>query len=132
MARYSLNLPEKLKTDAERWAANQGVSLNQFILWAVAERVGALGRELDDPRFPLVTYRRGSSEGLVPVVVGTGVRVQTLVVAARKWEWDPDRIADEYDLSRQQVEQALGFAEAHRGPIEQSLAAEAALEREIA
>ena len=40
MARYSLNLPADLKSEAEKWAAEQGVSLNQFILWAVAERVG--------------------------------------------------------------------------------------------
>ena len=49
MARYPLNLPARLKHEAERWAANQGVSLNQFILWAVAEKVGALNQELDDP-----------------------------------------------------------------------------------
>ena len=41
MARYTLNLPVQLKQDAETWAAQQGVSLNQFILWAVAEKVGA-------------------------------------------------------------------------------------------
>jgi predicted HicB family RNase H-like nuclease len=32
MARYSLNLPMQLKQEAEKWAANQGVSLNQFIV----------------------------------------------------------------------------------------------------
>ena len=31
MARYPLNLPAQLKTEAEKWAANQGVSLNQFL-----------------------------------------------------------------------------------------------------
>lgn len=129
MARYSLNLPERLKHDAERWAARQGVSLNQFILWAVAERVGSLGRELDDPRFPLVTYRRGSSGEPTPVVVGTGIRIQTLAVAQRSWGWSRERIASEYGLSRQQVKQALEFAEEHRGLIERSLTAEAELER---
>jgi uncharacterized protein (DUF433 family) len=129
MARYSLNLPERLKHDAERWAASQGVSLNQFILWAVAEKVGNLGRELDDPRFPQVTYRRGASGGPVPVVVGTGIRVQTLVVAARTWGWSAERVASEYGLRRRQVEEALGFAEKHSDVIEATLETEAVLER---
>ncbi len=59
MARYPLSLPTQLKHEAETLAAQQGVSLNQFILWAVAEKVGALGQKLDDPAFPQITYRRG-------------------------------------------------------------------------
>jgi hypothetical protein len=61
MARYPLNLPARLKQDAEKWANDQGVSLNQFILWSVAEKVGALKQNLDDPAFRRVTYRRGAS-----------------------------------------------------------------------
>ncbi len=45
MARYPLNLPAQLKQDAEIWAEKQGVSLNQFILWAVSEKVGSLGQQ---------------------------------------------------------------------------------------
>ena len=60
MARYSLNLPAQLKHEAEAWAGKQGISLNQFILWAVAEKVGALKQQLDDPAFPHITYRRGA------------------------------------------------------------------------
>jgi len=52
MARYSLNLPSRLKQETEKWAADQGISLNQFILWSVAEKVGALQQNLDDPDFP--------------------------------------------------------------------------------
>ncbi len=42
MARYPLSLPIQLKQAAEECADRQGVSLNQFILWAVAEKVGEL------------------------------------------------------------------------------------------
>ncbi len=42
MARYPLSLPIRLKRAAEACASQQGVSLNQFILWAVAEKVGEL------------------------------------------------------------------------------------------
>ena len=59
MARYPLNLPVQLKKEAEQWAASQGVSLNQFIMWSVAEKVGALRQGLNDPDFPQITYRRG-------------------------------------------------------------------------
>jgi HicB family len=60
MARYALNLPTELKREAEELAKNQGVSLNQFILWSVSEKVGALKQALDDPNFPGITYRRGA------------------------------------------------------------------------
>ena len=39
--RVSLNLPRSLKAAAEDWARQEGVSLNQFIACALAEKVGA-------------------------------------------------------------------------------------------
>ncbi len=42
MARYALNLPINLKQEAVKIAKQQGISLNQFILWSVSEKVGAL------------------------------------------------------------------------------------------
>lgn len=42
-ARVSLNLPASLKAAAEGYAERDGVSLNQFIALALAEKVGALG-----------------------------------------------------------------------------------------
>ena len=47
MARYPLNLPVRLKQDAERWAREQGTSLNQFIVWAVAEKLGEFALRAD-------------------------------------------------------------------------------------
>jgi uncharacterized protein (DUF433 family) len=128
MARYSLSLPEQLKRDAERWAASQGVSLNQFVLWAVAEKVGGLGRELGDPQFPGVTYRRGGAGEPAAVLRGTGIRVRTLAVAARDWGWSPERIADEFGLQERQVKEALQFAGRHDKEIASDLADEAELE----
>ncbi len=128
MARYPLNLPEQLKREAAQWAADQGVSLNQFITWAVAETVGALRERLDDPNHPHVTYRRGAAGMPIPVVRGTGIRVQTLVVAARQWEWTPTQIAAEYGLSETQVNDALAFYGAHRAEIDAAIAAEREME----
>jgi uncharacterized protein (DUF433 family) len=132
MARYPLNLPARLKQEAEAWAADQGVSLNQFIMWAVAEKVGSLKHGLDDPDHPHVTYRRGAAGIPTPVLRGTGIRVQTLVVAAQLWEWTPTQIADEYGLSVIQVEDALAFYETHRTQIDAAITAEQEMERACA
>jgi hypothetical protein len=92
MARYPLNLPARLKQEAEEWAADQGISLNQFIMWAVAEKVGSLKHGLDDSAYPHVTYRRGAAGIPTPVVRGTRIRVQTVVLAAQQWGWTPSRV----------------------------------------
>lgn len=127
MSRYALNLPEQLKHDAEHWADRQGISLNQFILWAVAEKVGALNQQLDDPDFPDITYRRGTSGYPAPIVRGTGIRVQTLVVAGRDWNWSQAQIADEYDLTERQVREAQAFYDAHKTEIDLGIASEDSL-----
>jgi uncharacterized protein (DUF433 family) len=124
MSRYSLNLPPALKNEAEQWANDQGVSLNQFILWSVAEKVGELRRSLDDPSFPGISYRRGVAGQPTPVVRGTGIRVQAIVIAARDWGLSPAQIAREYELSEAQVKECLTFYEAHRAELDVSLAAE--------
>ena len=43
--RLTLRLPNSLKTAAEEFAVKEGVSLNQFIALALAEKVGAKGAE---------------------------------------------------------------------------------------
>jgi len=126
MTRYALNLPNDLKRDAERLAREQGVSLNQFILWSVAEKVGGLLQGLDDPEFPNITYRRGASGSLSPVLRGTGIRVQTIALASQNIT--PAEIAEDYDLPPKQVQEALGFYEAHRAEIDAHIQAETALE----
>ena len=126
MTRYALNLPNELKRDAERLAKKQGVSLNQFILWSVAEKVGGLLQGLDDPNFPAITYRRGASGSLSPVLRGTGIRVQTSAIAAQTNS--PAEIAVDYDLPQAQVQEAFGFYDAHRVEIDAHIQAESALE----
>lgn len=126
MTRYALNLPNDLKRDAERLAKEQGVSLNQFILWSVAEKVGELLQGLDDPNFPNITYRRGASGTLSAVLRGTGIRVQTIALASQNNT--PAEIAEDYDVPAKQVQEALSFYEAHRAEIDAHIQAEAALE----
>lgn len=130
MARYPLNLPQQLKQEAEALAQKQGISLNQFILWATAEKVGALNQDLDDPAFPHVTYRRGAAAIPTPVLRGTGIRVQAVAIAREQWNMSPAEIAAEYGLSVAQVEGALAFFAAHRAEIETHIEREARLAQE--
>ena len=58
-SRYPLNLPFDLKQAATQLAKQQGISLNQFFYWSTSEKVSELKTSLDDPLFPLITYRRG-------------------------------------------------------------------------
>ena len=124
MAPTALHLPAQLKQDAEELANRQGISLDQLIVWALAEKVGSLKQAIDDPRFPHVTYRRGAAGWPEPVLRGTGIRVQTIVVAKQIWKMDLAEIAADYELAPEQVSDALAFYEAHRGEIEASLADE--------
>ena len=128
MARYPLNLPTRLKQEAEREATSQGVSLNQFILWAVAEKVGELREGLADPTFPQIAYRRGGSGSVEPVIRGTAIHVKALAIAHHAWAESPADIAAEYDLDEGQVREALSFYETHRHEIDAAISADAALE----
>ena len=129
MARYSLNLPIQLKHQAEKWAKLQGVSLNQFILWAVSEKIGNLDSQLDDPRFPHVVYRRSVSGQPVAKIRGTNIRVQTIIIANRDWGLSVSQIADNYDLAERQIEDVIAFYQAHRQEIDAAIAAEEELEK---
>jgi uncharacterized protein (DUF433 family) len=124
MSRYPLNLPADLHQAAAQLAEQQGVSLNQFILWSVAEKVGELRRSLDDPAFPGITYRTGAARHPTPVIRGTGIRVQTIVIASHAWGLPVTQIATEWGLNERQVTEALAFYAAHRAEIDADIEAE--------
>lgn len=128
MARYPLNLPTQLKQEAEVLAGREGVSLNQFILWAVADRVGALRESLGDPAFPAVRYQVGAAGRPVPTLRGTRVRIQALALAQTRWGMSAEEIASEYDLPKRAVREALAFYDAHQAEVDDLIAAEDALE----
>jgi uncharacterized protein (DUF433 family) len=128
MTSYTLNLPVQLQQEAEKLATLQGISFDQFILWAVAEKVASLKQPNDDRAFPEITYVRGASGQLAPVLRGTRLRVQTVVIAAEKWGLSPNQIATEYDLSEAQVNDVLAFYAAHSQEIDASIATEQIIE----
>jgi uncharacterized protein (DUF433 family) len=128
MSRYALSLPIQLKKEAEQWARQQGISLNQFILWALAEKLGALRSQVDDPDFPRITYRPGAARRPTPVLSGTGIRVQAIVTATDQWGLSPAEIAGQFGLSESQVREAQAFYTAHRSEIDADIQSESALE----
>ncbi|HZG37352.1 MAG TPA: DUF433 domain-containing protein [Nodosilinea sp.] len=66
-----------------------------------------------DPAFPDIAFRSDAENSWVPVVHGTSIHVRTVVIAATEWEWSVEQIAEEYGLSKAQVEAALVFYKAH-------------------
>jgi uncharacterized protein (DUF433 family) len=123
MTRYALNLPLSLKLEAEELAKRQGISLNQFIMWSVSEKVSALRQEVDDPNFPGITYRRGASGWITPVIRGTAIRVQTIVVYTQMGK-SPIEIAAEYDLDVNRIHEAQAFYDSHRPEIDANIRSE--------
>ena len=128
MAGYSLNLPIQLKQKVQEYATQQGISPDEFILWAVAEKVGQLSQQFDEARFPEITYYRGASGQLVPVLRGTRLRVQVVAVASQKWGLSPNQIALEYGITEKQVNEALAFYADRREEIDEAIASEQTLE----
>jgi uncharacterized protein (DUF433 family) len=127
MTRYALNLPVNLKREAEELASRQGISLNQFIMWSVSEKVASLRQALDDPNFPGITYRRGASGWVTPVIRGSGIRVQTIVVDSQMG-LNAEQIATEYELDVNRIREAQAFYDAHRAEIDANIRAEQELE----
>ena len=116
--RYPLNLPIELKQAAARLARQQGISLNQFFLWSISEKVTELKTSVDDPEYPLITYRRGGSGIPTPILRGTGIRVETIVVANRRWGQSAAELAREYEIPVEAVQAALDYYQAHPEEID--------------
>jgi uncharacterized protein (DUF433 family) len=127
MSRYALNLPANLKSEAEELASRQGVSLNQFIMWSVSEKVASLRQALEDPKFPGITYRRGASGWVTPIIRGTGIRVQTIVMSL-SIGMSPEQIATEYELDVTRIREVQAFYTTHRPEIDASIRVEQDME----
>ena len=128
--RYSLNLPVDLKQEAEQVAQQQGVSLNQLILWSLTEKVTALKGKLDDPNYPSITYKLDTENQLVPVIRSKGIRVQTIVIAFHHWKESAAEIAKQYDLPQSVVKEALSFYLVHKTALDALINDNNALEEE--
>ena len=113
-----LQLPLK-----DRW------QLVQQLLGSIQQETLETGLPItDEQAFPQIQHRTGRSGQANASIKGTGIRVQTIVIAKTDWAWDVNKIAEEYDLSSTQISEALRFYEAHKAEINDAIAAEVALE----
>lgn len=78
-------------------------------------------KTMDDPRFPGITYRGAAAGRPVPVLRGTRVRVQTLVVDTQQRRLSTGKLAEKYNLTTAQVQEALAFYAAHRHDIDAAI-----------
>jgi uncharacterized protein (DUF433 family) len=128
MSNNSLEIPEILLKEVEKSALKQGISVEQFILWTLAEKVGVLSQSNTNSESPFISYKRGASGKLTPMINNTGIRVQTLVIAHYNWNLSSAEIAQEYNLTEALVKEALAFYQIHREEIDQMIASEQGLE----
>jgi uncharacterized protein (DUF433 family) len=87
-----------------------------------------VGENADLQAFPEIAMRLGASSIPTPIIKGTNIRVQTIVISHFNWEQSPSEIANEYDLTQTQVSSALAYYEAYRIEIDAGIKAEEDLE----
>ena len=92
------------------------------------DRLVSPGTPTFDRSFPTVAYRQGASGQRVPVVAGTGIRVQTIAIAAHQWGLSKDQLAEEYNLSVAQIDDALAFYAANQVEMDGAIGLESAIE----
>ncbi len=129
-SRYPLNLPADLKQELMKLAKQQGISLNQFILWTMAEKAATMRASLSDPKFPNIVYRKGALGVVTPVIKGTGIRVQTVVIGHKTWGEPLERIATDYEIPLELVKSAWEYYLSHTTEIEALIKIDADLEAE--
>ena len=105
--------------------------------WQLVQHLlGSIQQETLDSSLPLkheqafsqIQRRIGTSGQASASIKGTGIRVQTIVIAKANWGWDTSQISNEYDLPTAQVSEALSFYEVHKAEIDDAITSEAALE----
>ena len=128
MKQYSFNLPLKLQQEAEKYATDQGITLDHLIIWAIAEKIGSLKQNLDDRNFPDIVYSRNQGGQIIPKLRGTNIQVKTLVIAVKNWELTPQQVADEYGISEEQVNNVMKFYEQYYQEIDTSIATDQVFE----
>ena len=85
LSAYALRLPASIKAEAEKLAAEDGTSLNQFVASAVAEKVAALRTasyflqfkaRADFAAFDRIMHRAGGDPAQGSDVIPAGLKLQ--------------------------------------------------------
>ena len=127
----TLTLPESLMRRAQHTAQTLGWPLEEVLIDVLSATLPDLkdapAERHAELNFPQITYRQGASGRPQPVLLSSGIRVQTVAVASLAWGWSTEQIADEYGLSPEQVREALDFYVVHRQEMDMDIEDESAL-----
>lgn len=122
----NIQIPPQLEEAVLQCANQQGISVDELIILAVTEKINYLAQ--DENSFPEIIEKINTDGDKVPVIKGTNIRVQTLVIAFHNWQLSVTDIAEQFNLTPEQVAQALNFYQIHQQSIDRAIATEQALE----
>ncbi len=111
----SLRVPDQMMERLERLARHRGNGMTRT-------KVGIqlLEESLREAEFPLIEYR-DSAVGRQPCVRGSGMAVWEMILVARSYQFDADRMAQDYHLSHSSVQAAFDYFEAYRDEIDRAI-----------
>jgi len=111
----SLRVPDQMAERLERFARRQGNGMTR-----TKASVLLLEEALRETEFAHVEYR-DSAVGRQPYLKGTGLTVWELIMIARGYTFDAERIAQDYQIPLEVVQAAFHFYEAYREEIDQAI-----------
>ena len=111
----SLRVPDQMADRLERFARRQGNSMTR-------NKAGILLLEeaLREAEFAHIEYR-DTIIGRQPYLKGTGLAVWEMIMIAHSYEFDAERIAQEYPYSVSVIQAAFHFYEAYHEEIDQAI-----------
>lgn len=111
----SLRVPDQMMERLERLAHRQGSGMTRTKV-----SILLLEEALREADFPLIEYRDGST-GRQPCVRGSGMAVWELILVARSYQFDAERIAQDYPLSVNAIRGAFNYFEAYQDEINRAI-----------
>lgn len=111
----SLRVPDQLAERLERFARRHGNGMTRT-------RAGVLLLEesLQESEFACIEYR-DSPVGRQPYLKGSGLAVWEVIMIARRYDFDAERMAQDYPYPIENLKAALNFYEAYRQEIDQAI-----------
>lgn len=111
----SLRVPDQMAERLERFARQQGNGMTR-----TKAGVLLLDEALREAEFPLVEYR-DSPVGRQPYMKGAGLAVWEIIMIAKRYDLDAERMARDYPYPIENLRAALNFYEAYREEIDRAI-----------
>ncbi len=108
----SLRVPDQMAERLERFARRQGNGMTR-----TKASILLLEEALREAEFAYVEYR-DSAIGRQPYLKGTGLAIWEVIMIARSFEFNAERIAQNYPIPVKAIQSAFHFYEAYREEID--------------